>query len=176
MKNNKGLSYIELMLVVSIIVIFTGVASLSIGLISRSNVNKAVKELNSAFSRAQSMSMTKGQANGCLTIMVDNGKYYYYFGKDSANKVKFATSPCTIRLLNDSGTDVFEDSEGNPVGITYSGITYYFKTNTGSLDTPSTVPAGYNDACSCTRLEITSSGSNKTCLKINKLTGKSEID
>ncbi len=175
MRSNKGLSYIELILVISIITILSGLTAIGLGVINRNNVNKTVEILDSAFSRAQSLSMSKGQNNGCITLMVDNGKYYYYFGNDSSNKVLLANSPINITLLDASGNQL-TDSGGNAVNITYSGVTFYFKTNTGALDYPATVPSGYHNACEALKIQITNGGTRTVTLKLSKLTGKTEIE
>lgn len=100
-KNNKGMSYVELLLVLAIMAILVAVASLTIGLISRTNVNRGAEKLVSAINLARSTSMARGRSDGALEITYDGDNYYYYIGNVSAAnkddlKVEFLSSPATV--------------------------------------------------------------------------------
>lgn len=158
--SNKGISYIELILVIGISAMLVGLASLSIGIISRNNAEKAATKLEAAFSHAQALSMAKGQTNGSLTITSDGSSYYYYYGTDDSAKSKFASSPCKVELIADDGT---------VTPINASGAKFYFKPTTGSID--STV-AG---SCGSYKVKIANGGKTEVFLKVYKTTGKCEL-
>ena len=106
-KNNKGMSYVELLLVLAIMAILIAVASLTIGLISRANVSRGAEKLASTFNQARSVSMARGTSNGVLEITFDGSNYYYYVGSSTDPdkedmKVKFISSPAVVTYALDS--------------------------------------------------------------------------
>lgn len=165
MKNNKGLSYVEVMIVLGIGAILTSLAFIGLGFINRNNVSKSCEKLESAFSHAQNMSMTKGSTNGSITIIQDNGSYYYYFGPSSSNRKKFAQSPCVV-----TGVDA---SDGSDIAIGSTGLRYYFVANTGGIKTSDTDT--YNSQ-ECYTIRITNGSGNSMNLNISKITGKVSVD
>ncbi len=165
MKNNKGLSYVEVMIVLGIGAILTSLAFIGLGFISRNNVTKSCDKLETAFSHAQSMSMAKGSTKGSITIVGDSGSYYYYFGPSSTNKTKFAQSPCVV-----TGVDA---GDGSDIPIGSTGLRYYFVANTGGIQTTDT--DSYN-AHECYTIRITNGSGNSMDLNISKITGKVSVD
>ena len=123
-KSNKGFSYIEVMIVLGIASIIVAFSSISIGLVSRSNINKAGDKLTSAISEARMVSMTKGEEKGKIVISFSNGNYYYTI--DGQTK-KFASNPITISVLADDGS-VLET-----VTASHS-VTIKFNRNTGGVN------------------------------------------
>lgn len=119
--NNKGLSYVELILVIGILLIATGIVSLSIGIISRNNVTATVNKIDVAFKRAQSSSMAKGDKNGALIFFCENGSVYYKIGINSTEKNKIASGPVKVKF----GTYQLGDGEN---------ITYMYNQATGSVN------------------------------------------
>lgn len=100
MKSHKGLSYIELILVLTISIIVVGLASLGVGLVSRNNVTKAGDKLNSAVAESRSVSITKGTENGKIVLSKVGSKYYYTL--DGTTK-QFASDPVSV-VYNNGGT------------------------------------------------------------------------
>jgi type II secretory pathway pseudopilin PulG len=127
--NNKGLSYVELILVIGILVIATGIVSLSIGIISRNNVTAAVNKIDVAFKRAQSSSMAKGDKAGALVFFCENGSLYYKIGVDSSEKNKVATGPVKVKF----GSLELGNGEN---------ITYMYNQATGSVSSSGTYDYG----------------------------------
>ena len=131
-KNNKGFSYVELLLVLAIIAIMMGIMALSMSLIGRTNVNKGCDNLNSAMNQARTTSMARGRVNGQITISCEGGKYYYYIGKpgtaeSSSEKVKFASLPVKISYTLSSDPGVLESlDEGESISIKYDQSTGAF--------------------------------------------------
>lgn len=80
---NKGISYVELILVIAIMAILSGLISISIGTINGNNVSKAADIAASAINEARISSLTKGSNLGYVSFAVRNGNYYYYVGKSA---------------------------------------------------------------------------------------------
>ncbi|MBQ7834141.1 MAG: prepilin-type N-terminal cleavage/methylation domain-containing protein [Lachnospiraceae bacterium] len=131
-KDNKGFSYVELLLVLAIIAIMTGIMALSMSLVGRTNVNKGCDNLNNAMNQARTTSMARGRTNGQITISCEGGKYYYYIGKpgtaeSNGGKVKFASLPVKVSYVLHSDPGVLESlDEGESISIRYDQSTGAF--------------------------------------------------
>lgn len=124
-KNNKGFSYIELVLVLGIIAVLLSVMALSMGLVSRTNVNKACDNLATVLSQARSTTMAKGQDNGSLCILYEDETYYYFVGDPYSSefdesKTKFASSPIELKYTINSAPDVMLSmQDGDMIVVRY---------------------------------------------------------
>ena len=124
-KNNKGFSYIELVLVLGIIAVMLSVMALSIGLVSRTNVNKACDNLATLLSQARSETMAKGMDDGSLCIQFEDETYYYYIGSpyDSEfdeKKTELVSFPVELKFTINSGADVmYSMSDGDMIVVRY---------------------------------------------------------
>lgn len=87
-KNKKGFSMVEVLVVMSIIMVLSAVAGLSISVVNNANVSKAAKKLDSMYNDARVTAMAKGEAKGKLTLKVVNGKYYGYIGETPPANIK----------------------------------------------------------------------------------------
>lgn len=129
-KSNKGLSYIEVMIVLAIASILVGLASISLGLVSRSNVHKGADNLDLAFSKSRSISLAKGTEAGTLNILNQNGVYYYYIGDGNISEKKvFLRRPCYIDLNDPSSSDPVSLSNGSTLTISYVPTTAKMSNN-----------------------------------------------
>ena len=129
LKNHKGISYVELILVIGIMVLVVGIVSLSVGLVNRNNVTKSVEKLDIGFKKAQAASMARGDKAGALVITTDGKNYYYRVGLDSTEKIAFAPSTCKIRIKVGASADDDDDliiNESN-------NFTILFKPTTGAV-------------------------------------------
>lgn len=121
---DKGLSYIEVIIVLAIASILVGLVSISVGLISRSNVHKGADNLELAFAKARSVSLAKGSSAGTLNIINKDGLYYYYIGAGNGGKKKvFLKKPCSIQLYKSSSDDFVSFNSGSILVITYEPST-----------------------------------------------------
>lgn len=90
--NNKGFSYVEMIVVIGIIAIVVGLIGLSVGLINRTNVAKAGDRAMSVLNEARVASLTKGADKGVCNFVIRNGQLYAYIGEPLANdQVNFST-------------------------------------------------------------------------------------
>lgn len=75
LKNNKGFSLAEMLVVIAIMAILTGGAVASISIVNNANVNKAAKALDDAFSKARSNGMARGSSYTFELSMIGNDLY-----------------------------------------------------------------------------------------------------
>lgn len=166
--NNKGLSYIELILVISIASILTGLLAISLGTVNRNNVQKAADSLQSGFKTAQTSSMAKGKEKGALYVYSKKGKCYYSIGQMGAEEQKISSTAIKV-IFNIDGTDrvvkdgfvakfKFDPATGGSLGADYS-------TNNG---VNWTTASAYNLG----QLTVTNKSGKMVKLMIRKVTGK----
>ena len=74
--NNKGLSYVEFIIVIAIMAIAVGLVSLSMGLVSRTNINRGAEKVSSSLNQARNTAMARGTDRGTIEISFD-GKLLY---------------------------------------------------------------------------------------------------
>ena len=109
MKNNKGFTYVELILVIGIMVLVTGLVTISIGLISR-------------VSEARMMTIAKGVEKGAAILEYQNGNYYCVL---DGEQYKVASDPISISIIKDDGTVISVADAGS--------VPIKFSRNTGGL-------------------------------------------
>ena len=74
--NNKGFSYVEMIVVIAIMSLMVGMIAISIGTVNRNKVNRAAESLETMVDKARVSAMTKGAKNGFLNIAkIDNAVY-----------------------------------------------------------------------------------------------------
>lgn len=138
MKNQKGFSFVEMILVIAIVAILTGVAGISIGLIARSNVNRTVQKLDSAFSQARTQSMAKGNLRGMLFLTYENNRVYCYVGsatnpKRNEEKVEIAVAPVQVSVFA-GGTETVLSPSDNEIIIGFIQTSGAIDTSIGSYE------------------------------------------
>lgn len=97
-KNNKGISYIEFILVLAIMVLVTGLVTVTMGIVNRNNVTKAADKVSTGINHAKTLSLSKGTKKGAITFVANGGKYYYYYGENENDKYLICNSPCTMSV------------------------------------------------------------------------------
>lgn len=130
-KNNKGISYIEIILVLTIMILMTGFASVTMAIVNRNNVTKGADRIESGFAHAKTLSLSKGTDKGSITFASDGNKCFYYYGDNIHDKYVICNSPCILSIYVKG--DVPNDS---PFIITNSSyqIRYKFNQSTGAID------------------------------------------
>lgn len=156
MKNNKGFSYIELILVLGVMMIVVSFVTISIGLVSRNSVTRAGDKVTSKISEARMMTIAKGVEKGAAVLKFENGSYYCVIDETS---YKVASEPVSISIVKDNG-DVLSVSALGTVPIK-------FNRNTGGLNSS-------NSDYDLLRVENISSG-KRVVYKFQKITGKLEL-
>ncbi len=159
--DNKGFSYVELILVLAIMALMVAMIGISYGLVTRNNVTKACAKMESVFNTARITSLSKGSEEGALNIKQEGGVIYYGIGKYDSDPdvstvewVKFAQSPVYITL---------SDGGGN-VDLGSSVVTFKFNPSSGAFK-----------ACPYNKL-IFSNGRTESTLVLFKATGKCKVE
>lgn len=80
LKNNKGFSLVEMLIVIGVMAILTGIVATSVALVNNANVSRAAKTFESLLNQSRTQSMAKGSDAGKLTITKENGKVYGQIG------------------------------------------------------------------------------------------------
>ena len=158
--NNKGFSYVELILVLAIMALMLGMIGLSYGLVTRNNVTKAAAKMESVFNTARITSLSKGSEAGALNIKQEGGIIYYGIGKydpdpslNTVEWVKFAQSPVYVTLSNSGGNE----------DLVSTVVTYKYNPSSGAFK-----------ACPYNRL-IFSNGRTECTLILYGATGKCKV-
>ncbi len=134
-KNEKGFSMVEVLVVMSIIMVLSAVAGLSVSIVNNANVSKAAKKLDSMFNEARITAMAKGEAKGTLSLKVVNGTMYGYIG---------ATPPANIKDWDQiSGSAVKAGRENKPTSFNVETSNVLMANIAeGSLQTLTFTPSG----------------------------------
>lgn len=156
MKNNKGFSYVELILVLAVMMLIVSFATISIGLVTRNNVTKAGDKLYSKLSEARMLTIAKGVEKGKAVLKYENGNYYCVLDGQS---YKVASKPVSVYIVCDDGTVLNASNLGS--------VDIKFNRNTGGLNSSNN---NYD------KLVIENMSNNrKVEYKFQKITGKLEL-
>lgn len=130
-KNNKGFSYVEMILVLAIVAIMMGMITLSLGMVNRANINRGAEHLESYLERARTQSMARNQLRGTLTISCVDGAYYCYVGDPayaSSNSELLISAPSVqIGYYVNGGTSMEILDSGETLRIMYSSASGAFQ-------------------------------------------------
>ena len=134
-RNNKGFSYVEMLVVIGIMAVMTGFLAMTIGTVNRNNVRRAKESIESKFNEARIAAMSKGTKNGNLVIARYKGSIYTYIGAmtNSAGDAysaedysKMGEKLCSSNLIVMVDGNTFEDN---------SDVLYIqFKQSTGGIN------------------------------------------
>lgn len=112
-KNNKGISLFEMLIVLAIMSVVTGLAALSLSLVNSANVSKAADTYAAAVNTARTTSMAKGTALGTLHVVKEgSGAVYYYIGNDPTVRHMICKNPVETSLPAGNTLDVTFNSAG----------------------------------------------------------------
>lgn len=123
MKNNKGFSLIELIIVIAILSIVTSTAVVSVGYLYSSNVKSTLKKMNSALLKTQSYTTTKSIES-----------------RDIALKITKDSTGCVLHYVDASGADI-DGMEPEKIGN--SRIYVALEYDNGTIQTVDTSTPGY---------------------------------
>ena len=125
--NNKGFSYVEMIIVLAIMAIMVGFVSISLTTSSRNEVNRTSEKLESLVNTARTTAMTKGSDRGVLNIVYTNNAYYAYIGNEVSD----------VDYIKSNGEKICSDNvQITLVGVIDAASPYRclsFKQDTGGL-------------------------------------------
>lgn len=128
-KHSKGFSMIELIIVVAIIGIFTGLVSIGFGYIQSGNLRSAAQTINSNLSKLKYDAMSKENKQYMYIYQTGNG--YYFLCSDQEESSLSFTSGVGQQICNSSCSITVDG--GTPIGTTPKRIAY--KKGSGGFDT-----------------------------------------
>lgn len=104
---NKGISYIEFILVLTIMVLLTGLATVTMSIVNRNNVTKGADRVVTGINHAKTLSLSKGSNKGSITFVAKGSNYYYYYGDNDKDTYLICSSPCSMRIIiNGTGYNI----------------------------------------------------------------------
>lgn len=139
-ENQKGMSLIEIIVVIGIIGILAGVSVSLFGYIRSGNTKSAVKELDSAIDRLQINNMSKSTKE-YLYVYQSGSKYYVKRLSENLDSFDSTKLDDSGEKIGDSGVKIYKDSSdgtlvtGNDfirIGYAKSGI-YDSATNVSAI-------------------------------------------
>lgn len=113
LSSNKGFSLVELLVVVAIMAVATGLVSITYTLITNANVSKAANTLDTAFNKARVESMAKGPDAGQLTVWSTSGILYYTIG-DPATETPIAVNNASTDFWCHVGGSIYPPNTDIP--------------------------------------------------------------
>ena len=125
--NNKGFSYVEMLMVLAIMAIMIGLVTISVGLIGRTTVSRVADKMESLCNKARTNALTKGSNQGWLNLAQTGGQVYAYVGEKIADDdvasvkakgEKICSSDYEI-ITNFSGSATIGTSDGKVHRIPY---------------------------------------------------------
>jgi len=146
-RNNRGFSYVEMLMVLAIMAIMVGLVTISIGLVGRNSVKRTGEELESLIKKARTSALTKGTGQGYLNIALVDGAVYAYVGENLDKKPgdvkkkgdKICNSDIVITVTGAYGgktTDTVEEEDG---GHSSKVLRVFFKQSTGAPTAETTI-------------------------------------
>ena len=177
-KDNRGLSLLEMIVVITIMAIITGGVVLSVGLISKKNVDKCAERIKQAIQSNRSVAM--GRYDSKLEIYVSGDDIYacQYMKRDASSSFagelpsQVGSSDLILTVTLWDGASYTDYAFGTPGGM--SKLILQFDRSSGALKPCSSEMGSAYAGKYCTKITI-SNGTKKKELTISYLTGKVEL-
>lgn len=126
LSSNKGFTLMELLVVVAIMAVATGLISITYSIVQNANVSKVANTLDTVFNKARIQSMAKGTDAGQLRLWIDEGILYYTIGDpDTEEPTAINSSVISIRYTDTMGTV-------SSTGVQYSPV-YTYRFNSAGM-------------------------------------------
>lgn len=172
-RDNKGITLIELIVVIAIMAILTAVLGVSFSVIGRRKVSNAASSFKQTMQLGQTYAKSKGACKMTITATSDNGSntYIYTAAKETdltdPTKYKLGNGPNNINK-NITIEFYFEKAGWKTLGSDVNSVNIYFDRKTGGIKIPSDDP----NASFGTPVKVRfSNGDKTTTLNIAKYTG-----
>lgn len=129
MKNNRGLSYIELLVVIGVMILVVGISALSMSLISRNNATKMGDKMVTMLRNARTNTLAKGSENGAFHIRKVGNNYECAVGDiNEIDEDEFETIGSGVQLY------YYNPSDGlMPIVPSDGTVTIKFSQSNGSV-------------------------------------------
>lgn len=170
MKNNKGFSLVELIIVLAILAVVTGTSFVAIGYVYGKNVKSSIEKIDSSLLKIQSytMSQSTGGRDIYLRLTKKSDGYYAEYWRTGG------TSPIqsdNIGKKNFTITAYYGGGASGSVEVnSASPVEIYFDRSTGGL-----LPLTAGGDTYWNKIEVKAGGTGGYSVSISKITGKTEI-
>ncbi|MBR3515789.1 MAG: prepilin-type N-terminal cleavage/methylation domain-containing protein [Lachnospiraceae bacterium] len=122
-KNNRGVTLVELLIVLAISAILLGLVGISYSLVSNANVSKAATRLTNIIRTARTTSMSKGTEAGKLTLYEQHGSVYARIGDGQPEVITKMPVTMTAKYATDySDTTLASEIVSSELRFTSSGM------------------------------------------------------
>lgn len=125
-KHNMGFSFVELMVVIAIMAVLIGAASISYVVVSKSNVKKAASYIDNAITNCREKSMTK---TGEWSVRISDGLVEIVHDGETVDSKEL---PSNVDVYV---SEINGDLSENMVGEDYDSVSVFFKTLSGEVKT-----------------------------------------
>ena len=173
MKNNKGFSLVELIIVIAILSVLTGASVVGLGYLYSTNVKSSVKKLDSDLQKVQSYTVSKSTENkkiGLVLKKTGSGWYVQYKGIPNMSDDEIGKKNLKVYYMDDSGSGWQQVT---------SGLTVYFDRATGGLlelvDASDADTGKYLKKIRLTIADDITDDSKCCTIEISKVTGKTTV-
>ncbi len=178
MEKNRGISLIEVLVVVIILAVFVGGIALTYSVVHSADTNGCTQSLDTYLEKAKNECMSKEEPVYMVVYKSsDSGYPGYYIGTvKKADLTTYSTNPKDDRKIAGNQINIsVESSTGSSIDIDNSGVYFSFDRGTGAfLPVLKGIPAV---ATSLTPASIiVSSGENETTITCVEATGKHFIE
>ncbi len=165
---NKGFSLVELMVVIAIMAVLTGLAGIGFGVVTGAKIKTASKEVKSALLDVRTTTM--GKEGNYVAVLQDNGNKKMVSVGKLDEKGKFLSSR-DIEL--DSSIVITAQLSSGEKTLDASGLVFSFKKSSGSFDTCKNLSG--TDLGTCKSITMVRGGRTYV-LKLAQATGKVSIE
>lgn len=161
MEKNRGVTLIELIVVIGIMGVVIGLVGLSIVVVSRQRVSSAASDIKGQFQTAQTIALSKDDC-------------YVKIEKNSDNEIVFTTYSSLEKKLDTCVIDkrievrVYSGNAASPVDLSSGPIIMKYDRQTGGFENPTQNGATMEKI---SRIAF-GSGEREIVLRLNKATGK----
>ncbi|MCR5251209.1 MAG: GspH/FimT family protein [Lachnospiraceae bacterium] len=136
--SNKGMSIMELLLVMAISLMILTMVVISYNVVNNANTTKAAKRLENVLKTARVAAMSRGQDAGVVKLSTENGRLFAYVGEGAAAAKKELICNANVAV---SVSDV--EGVAPPIADTPTDGTVYVSFNTNGRIRESRTDAYY---------------------------------
>jgi prepilin-type N-terminal cleavage/methylation domain-containing protein len=161
MKNNRGFTLLELMVVVAILGIVTGMAAYSITSVSDTRARKFASDFNALLSECRVNTLSGAPAPVYLTLSWEGGEYYGTLYEGGSQKTR-------VQLPRSVACSFTADGTVYDLGETYASLSLGFDRSTGAFEALEQVKSAAGDGLNpglsggCTAVTAAAGGGART--------------
>lgn len=139
MVKNKGFTYYELLIAITIMTLMVGFTTIGVGTAYRNSVNRSAEKIESACKEARNNALAKGNQVGYANFYRKDGKLYCHVGDEinnSTNPVNLNTQNWEVVAYNFDSIHVSFDTGLGAVSMPCNSgqlFTISFKQSTGEM-------------------------------------------